>query len=205
MIEIEPLLGLRMIADGSLSLISTRLEEKTNVATVSWQTPLSQNPVLLGVSLTPSSCTSRYLAQTGEFALCIPDVSLIAEVHFCGTHHGHSYDKLRIMELQSIRARKVSPLLIKNCIGYLECVVRERQHQGDHLFYIGEVVTALVEQDLFDNGWNLEAQTLHHLGGSLYQSGGQIVDALRFTLPGQHPPTDGESLFEKPADRFTLE
>ena len=49
MIEIEPLMGLRMINDGSVSLLCTRREEKTNVATISWQTPLSQNPPMVGI------------------------------------------------------------------------------------------------------------------------------------------------------------
>jgi len=61
MIEIDPLIGMRMINDGSVSLISTRKEGRTNVSTVSWQTPLSQNPPMLGVSLTPSSLTNKYL------------------------------------------------------------------------------------------------------------------------------------------------
>jgi flavin reductase (DIM6/NTAB) family NADH-FMN oxidoreductase RutF len=198
MVEIEPLLGLRMINDGSVSLISTRLEEKTNVATLSWQMPLSQNPPLLGISLTPSSRTHHFLSQTGEFVLSIPDASLIAETHFCGTHSGDLFDKIRLMELQTVRARKVSPLLISNCLGHLECVVDHWEKVGDRIFYVARVVTALVEPEYFSGGWNDSAQTLHHLGGDYYRIGGGTLPAARFPLPVSHSPQP--NLFEEERD-----
>ncbi len=194
MIEIEPLLGLRMINDGSVSLISTRLEERTNVATLSWQMPVSQDPPLLAISLTPSSRTYHFLTQTGEFVLSIPDASLIAETHYCGTHSGLLYDKVRLMELRTLRAYRVSPLLIANCIGHLECLVRDLRKQGDHVLFIGEVLTALVEPDCFDEGWTDQAQTLHHLGGEFYRVGGGTLQASRFPLPVVQAPQP--ALFE---------
>jgi flavin reductase (DIM6/NTAB) family NADH-FMN oxidoreductase RutF len=204
MIEIKPLLGLRMINDGSVSLISTRLEEKTNVATLSWQMPLSQEPPMVGIALTPSSLSHHFLKLTGEFVLSIPDASLVAEVHYCGTHQGRDYDKIRLMELRTLRAYKVSPLLIANCLGHLECVVRDWNSLGDHIFYTAEVVAALVELDYFEDGWNESAQTLHHVGGDFYRVGGNLLQASKFPLPIQRAPQPG--LFEpEPSRRFALD
>lgn len=194
MIEIDPLIGLRMINDGSVSLISTRLEERTNVATLSWQMPLSQAPPMAGIALTPSSRTYHFLVQTGEFVLSIPDASLIAETHFCGTHSGETCDKIRLMELRTLRALRVSPLLITNCIGHLECVVRDFWKLGDHVMFAGEVITALIEPDCFDGGWTDQAQTLHHLGGDLYRVAGGTLQASKFPLPMLQAPQPG--LFE---------
>jgi len=194
MIEIEPLLGLRMINDGSVSLISTRFEGRTNVSTVSWHTPLAQDPPMVGVSLTPSSRTNRFLKETGEFVLSIPDASLIAETHYCGTHRGDLVDKVRSVELMTARSKSVIPLLITNCIGHLECAVRDRYPVGDRLFYTAEVLTALVEQDYFDKGWKENAQTLHHLGGDRYRTAGVVLEANRFPLPVQQIPR--QPLFE---------
>lgn len=201
MIEISPLLGLRMINDGSVSLISTRLEEKTNVSTVSWQMPLSQDPPMVGIALSPSSRTHKFLRETGEFVLSIPDVSLIAETHFCGTHQGALMDKVRLMELRTMRARDVIPLLITSCIGHLECIVTESRGFGDRVFYAAKVVMAQVEAEYFDKGWNDNAQTLHHLGGDLYRFGGVIASASKFPLPAQRAPMP--NLFEDTrTDRF---
>jgi flavin reductase (DIM6/NTAB) family NADH-FMN oxidoreductase RutF len=202
MIEIDPLLGLRMINDGSVSMISTRREEKTNVAVVSWQTPLSQDPPMVGISLTPSSLTHRILRETGEFVLSIPDASLVAETHFCGTNTGRGLDKVRAMELRTLRSRSVIPLLITNCLGHLECLVREHIPVGDRVFYTAEVITALVEEDYFDRGWNDQALTLHHLGGDRYRAGGMIIEARKVPLP-QQPSIPKAPLFEdKRKDRF---
>jgi flavin reductase (DIM6/NTAB) family NADH-FMN oxidoreductase RutF len=194
MIEIDPLLGLRMINDGSVSLLSTRREEKINVAAVSWQTPLSQDPPMLGISLTPSSLSNRILRETGEFVLSIPDASLVAETHFIGTHRGDQGDKVRVMELMTARAKSVIPLLVTNCIGHLECVVREMRPIGDRIFYEAEVIVAQVEQDYFEEGWADQAQTLHHLGGDRYRTGGVVVNASLLHLPLPHAPK--QPLFE---------
>jgi len=201
MIEISPLIGLRMINDGSVSLISTRREERTNVATISWQTPLSQDPPMLGIALSPSSLTHRYLRETGEFVLSIPDASLVAETHYIGTQMGRNVDKVRAMELRTIRAKSVIPLLLTNCIGHLECVVRDWSRIGDRIFHVAEVLVAQVEQDYFNNGWNDQAQTLHHLGGERYRTGGVVLEATKFPLPLPSPPAPG--LFDEPRwDKF---
>lgn len=202
MIEIPALMGLRMINDGSVSLLSTRFEEKTNVCTLSWQTPLSQDPPMVGFSLAPSSRSHDFLRQTGEFVLSIPDASLIAETHFCGTHTGKIVDKIRLMELRTMRARRVSPLLITNCIGHLEGVVRSWQPIGDRVFYTGEVLTALVEPDCFNAGWKDQAQTLHHLGGDLYRTAGGTLHAGKFPLPMSRTPQAG--LFDNPREERFL-
>lgn len=164
------------------------------MATLSWQMPVSQNPPMLAISLTPSSRTCHFLSQTGEFVLSIPDASLIAEAHFCGTHSGELYDKVRLMELRTLRALRVSPLLITNCVGHLECVVRDFMKMGDHVLYTGEVISALVESECFDTGWTDQAQTLHHLGGDLYRVGGGVLQASKFPLPMAQAPQPG--LFE---------
>lgn len=187
MIEIEPLLGLRMINDGSVSLLSTRREGKTNVSTISWQMPLSQDPPMVGISLKPSSLSHELLRESGEFVLSIPDASLVAETHYCGTHGGSSEDKIRSMQLRTMRARRVIPLLLTNCIGHLECAVRDVHKFGDCVFYAAQVVAALVEEDYFDQGWNDRAQTLHHLGGDRYKTAGGILEANKFPLPQQLP------------------
>ncbi len=187
MIEIEPLLGLRMINDGSVSLLSTRREGKTNVSTLSWQMPLSQDPPMVGMTLKPGSLSNELLRETGEFVLSIPDASLAAETHYCGTHRGDSEDKIRAMQFVTLRARKVSPLLVTNCIGHLECAVRDVSKYGDCFFYASEVLAALVEEDYFEEGWTENAQTLHHLGGDRYKTAGGILEASKLPLPKQLP------------------
>lgn len=187
MIEIDPLMGLRMINDGSVSLLSTRRESKTNVSTISWQTPLSQDPPMVGIALKPSCLSNELLRETGEFVLSIPDASLAAETHYCGTHRGDQEDKIRAMQLRTLRARKVIPLLLTNCIGHLECAVRDVRKYGDCLFYAAEVLAALVEEDYFEEGWTDRAQTLHHLGGDRYKIGGGVLHARKLPLPQQAP------------------
>ena len=105
------------------------------------------------------------------------------------------------MEFMTMRSKSVIPLLITSCIGHLECVVRESPRFGDRVFYVAEVMTALVEQDYFENGWKDQTQTLHHLGGDRYRTGGVVIEAGSLPLPS--PQTRGQPLFgDTTGERF---
>jgi flavin reductase (DIM6/NTAB) family NADH-FMN oxidoreductase RutF len=65
-------------------------------------------------------------------------------------------------------AEKVEAPLIEECIGHLECRVWQVADAGDHTLFMGSVLTAWVEEALFDERWKIEedvVEGLHHLGG----------------------------------------
>ena len=55
-----------------------------------------------------------------------------------------------------IPARKVSPPLIKECFGHLECEVVNNVKCGDHTLFVGEVVSTPTDRKVLVGG-NLDA------------------------------------------------
>ena len=73
--------------------------------------------------------------------------------------------------------RLIKTPLISECIGNLECCVRDIKEVGDHKFFVGEIIYAQAEKELFDQTWNVDKKELiYHLGGNFFTSSGKMIE-----------------------------
>jgi flavin reductase (DIM6/NTAB) family NADH-FMN oxidoreductase RutF len=64
-------------------------------------------------------------------------------------------------------ARKVKPPIIKECVAHLECRLHSQFTTGDHTIFVGEIVEAYVDKEVFTDKYDLEkARMIFHLGGN---------------------------------------
>ena len=187
MLELSPQKYTELLYSQPVLLLSSRVGLKANVMPVCWYVPLSSMPALIGVSLTPSSYTCHLVQESGEFVLGVPDETMLKEIHFCGVHCGMDVDKIRHLKLVTHRARDVSAFLISDCLGQIECRVRQVQSTGDRKFFISEVMTVTVQPFAWNNGWTDEIRLVHYLGGLDYRIGNEVV-RVEGVHPGYVPP-----------------
>lgn len=207
MITIEPQIANRLINSGPVMILSSRLDTRVNLMAVCWVTWLSSQPPLLGVTLTPSTFTSKILRRSGDFVLNIPDAEMIPLVHQVGTTSGHHVDKMRVFDVATHWGNTVKALSLSYAIGVLECEVVKYEAIGDRAFIVAEVLYAGVDEEVWDGRWTEEANLVHYLGGDKYLTGGRIVipkvqtdyQSLReMELKRQK---EAQSLFEQPGGR----
>jgi len=167
----------RLINSGALILVSSSYKDKNNIITLAWNSPLSHSPAILGISIAKTHLSSELIKQSREFAVNIPNLDLLDKIVFCGTHHGHDIDKFKEAKLTTEKAnRLVSTPLIKECIGHLECLLRDAKEVGDHILFIGEVVFASAEDELFNDIWIPDkVKLVYHLGGANFTSSGDLI------------------------------
>lgn len=161
----------RLINHGSVILVTSYFEGKSNIITLAWQMPVSHRPMLVAISIATTHYSHDMIKNSNEFVINVPNVDLLPQVHYCGTISGREVDKFEQSGLTPLPARKVKPPLISECIGHIECKVQSVSLTGDHSLFIGKVLAASVEAELFDGCWKPDepkAKTLHHLGGNLY-------------------------------------
>lgn len=182
MIALSLLRFTEILAGHPVLLLSSRSGLRMNVMPVTWYVPLSSSPPLLGVSLTPSSYTHYLVRETGEFVLGVPDETMLKEIHFCGVHSGRSVDKIRYLNLMTSRAQEVSALLLSDCIGHLECRVRQILPTGDRRLLVSELVSLRVQPFAWEEGWTNHVRLVHYLGNLDYRIGDEVV-----TVDGVHP------------------
>lgn len=121
---------------------------RANIITLGMYMPISFDPPLLAIGVSPKRYSHALIEETGEFVVNVPGRDLVEAAVFCGSVSGRVVDKFKEAGLTAIPASKVKPPLIAECIAHFECRVRDRFEAGDHSIFIGEVVSVSVNEDV---------------------------------------------------------
>ena len=163
--EVSLDLAIRLMHPRPTVLVSCSFAGKSNIITLAWSTPLSNNPPLVGISVGLERYSHDLIAKSGEFVVNIPTIDLIKQAMFCGLHSGRDVDKFKEANLTPVPSLKVNAPSILECIAHLECKVVQSVRTGDHTLFVGEVVAARVNQGLFKRTFDpTKVQIIMHLG-----------------------------------------
>jgi len=176
----------RLLAGGPVVLVTVTAGELVEVTTVAWTAPLSLNPLLVGVGVFPYHFAHDLIDDAEEFVINVVPEDILKQARYCGSVSGREVDKLKQTGLTPATAQEVRAPLLEECIGHLECGLVDRHKFGDHTLFVGQVLAASAESDLFDVAWKVTERELRpavHLGKNYY-----TVWEERF-----EPPPESES------------
>jgi len=162
----------RLVNHGPVVLVTSQVKgSRPNIIAVAWITPLCLNPPRVGISISENHYSHKLILEGGEFVVNVPSAAMASKVLLCGKISGKEADKFKKAHLTPLASKAVSPPLILECIGHLECRLENHIKVGDHTFFIGRIVNAWAEGDLFVDTWMVEksgGEGLHHLGGDAF-------------------------------------
>lgn len=161
----------RLLAGGPVVLLTLTSGELVEVTTVPWVVPLSTDPPQVGVIVYPRHFVHDLIDEEEEFALNIICLDILKQARYCGQVSGREVDKFQQTGLTPAEAREIKAPLIEECVGHLECGLVDRRTQGDHTLFVGQVLAASAEDELFDVAWKVaerERRPVFHLGKSFY-------------------------------------
>jgi flavin reductase (DIM6/NTAB) family NADH-FMN oxidoreductase RutF len=151
---------------------------KPNIITLGWTMPTSRDPPLVAISVGTRRYSHDLIEGSKEFVINVPPEELVEKAHFCGTRSGRMVDKFAGAGLMSLSSKRVKPPRIKECVAHLECKLVQKLRTGDHTIFVGEVVAASADEEVFDGkkGFiNLKTfKPLLHLGGCFYLVAGKM-------------------------------
>lgn len=117
----------------SLVLISTIDEKgKTNLATVSWWTFLSNRPPIIGFSLSKKGYSGQLINITKKVIVSIPSIELIEVVEKCGKCSGREVDKINEFNIE-VTGDDIKYPIHSKLVFF--CSLLDVVDAGDHLFY----------------------------------------------------------------------
>ena len=125
---------------------------KANIITIAWAMPASINPPLAVVSIAPKRYSHSLIEETGEFVINIPTMDILKETLFCGQVSGKTCDKFKETGLTASPAKIVKPPIINECVAHLECKLHDKFTAGDHTLFVGEILEAYVNKEVFADG-----------------------------------------------------
>ena len=141
--------------------------EKPNIIAIAWIMPVSRNPPLLALSVSPKRYSHKLIVEGGEFVVNIPTYELRDQVLFCGRRSGRSLDKFEKTGLTMEPSKNVKVPRIRECVAFLECKLEMVISAGDHDIFVGRVVHTCVKKGIMrESGvYDLKAaRSLLHLG-----------------------------------------
>jgi len=189
----------RLLGGGPVALVTTSWHGKSNVMPAAFLTPLSFDPPLVGVAISPTRHSYDMIRYSEQFALNIPGRLLLHHVQYLGSTSGADVDKLELTKLPTFKAARVEAPLIEGCVAYIECGVEDALRTGDHVLFVGKVLAASAEAEAFDGTWLLEdddAKPLHYLGVNRYALLGEKMEA-RIPKPQETAAKSPQEAFDE--------
>jgi flavin reductase (DIM6/NTAB) family NADH-FMN oxidoreductase RutF len=174
-----------LLNHGPTVLVSSAHGERRNVMAAAWSMPLDFSPPKVAVVIDKATLTRELVEASGEFVLNVPSRKIAALTLAVGSESGRGIDKiLKVMRsgihsdgAGTAAAGVVKAPLIEDCLAWLECrVIPEPHIQKAYDLFLGEVVAAWADPEVFSNGrWHFpdaERRSIHYLaGGSFFATG----------------------------------
>lgn len=131
---------------------------KVNVFTVAWAGTICTKPPMISISIRPERLSYKYIKETGEFVVNLPNVSLTKALDFCGVKSGRDIDKIKACNLNLKNSSKIDVPYIENCPVNLECKVKNIIHLGSHDIFLSDVLSVNVDEHLIDKNGKIHLE-----------------------------------------------
>lgn len=123
-------------------ILTTCHKNEINGMIISWVSPISYEPPLIMVAVHPNRHSHHLVEQSGCFALNIISQNQPALLEcFKKPVPGDKFNSI-----QWDKGTTGCPIL-KDCVAYVECTVKESLKPGNHTLFLGEVKDAQVFSD----------------------------------------------------------
>ncbi|MGR2661531.1 MULTISPECIES: flavin reductase family protein [Chromobacterium] len=171
----------RLLNHGPTVLVSCAAGERSNVMAAAWAMPLDFDPPKVAVVIDKATYSRELIEASGEFVLNVPCRAQAAEVLRAGGADGRRVDKFAHSGLSRLPSLRVGAPRVDGCIAYLECrVISEPENQSRYDLFIGEVVAAEADAEVFADGhWRFDddaKRSLHYIAGGAFFATGEAFE-----------------------------
>ncbi len=158
-----------LLEPGPVVMVTTAMERKSNIMTMSWHTMMEFEPPLVGCVVSNRNYSFEILKSTKECVINIPTLELAEKTVACGNTSGRRVDKFEAFGLTPEPASIVSAPLIAECYANLECRVMDARLVARYNFFILEVLKAWTDPSIKD------PRTIHHRGRGVFFVAGETI------------------------------
>lgn len=128
-------------------LLTCRAQDKDNIMTLDWHTPLSFEPMMYAVSIAKVRFSLELVKKSKVFVINFMPREFEKEILFCGRYSGRNLDKFKETGLEKEEAETIHCPRVKQGLGYLECKVVKEIEAGDHILFVAEVTKAEMKKE----------------------------------------------------------
>jgi flavin reductase (DIM6/NTAB) family NADH-FMN oxidoreductase RutF len=159
----------QFIEPGPVTMLTTSINGKPNVMTMSWTMDVDFTPLIACV-VSNGDYSFDAMMKTKECVLAIPTVDIIDKVIDIGNCSGEDTDKFKTFGLTPLPAEKVKAPLIAECLANIECRVIDTSMADKYNIFILEGVKAWIDDE------RKEKRTFHANGNGTFVVDGKTMD-----------------------------
>lgn len=119
-----------------------------NIMPAAWHTPISAQPPLYGVLISPKRYTFELLQQENCFTANFLEHKQTAIVAKTGSTSGKEIDKLKKFNIKFTPAEKVNGPILQDSYAAYECEKYAVEEYGDHFLFIGKIVLIHYKEEI---------------------------------------------------------
>jgi len=120
---------------------------KANPVTLGWTMFASGSPLMMAIAVAAGHYTVKAIEHSKCFTIAYPSAEMAEAALFFGSHSGRDTDKFAACDCRTEPARQIDSVLLSDAVANFECVEESRLAAGDHIIYLGRVVTAHVNTE----------------------------------------------------------
>ena len=120
---------------------------RVNPISIGWTMLTSHTPPMMAISVGCGRYSLDVIRAAGEFVIAFPSERQADEVLLFGTKSGRDMNKLDLSGTATVPATQVDCLLLDDAVANFECRLVGEYETGDHVIFVGEVLTAHVNPD----------------------------------------------------------
>lgn len=153
------------------AVVTAQSGTRRNAMACAWHSPLSFQPPLYGVLLTPKRFSYALIVETGVFGvnfLPFEKADIIAGV---GRNSGRDLDKFSAFSIAVAAFPDSRVPVLQDSYAAYECRLVEHRPYGDHELFVGEIVAIYQASQAFDEKGVLQVNRVRpalYLGDDLY-------------------------------------
>ena len=128
----------------TVGLITSNGPHGNDIMAAEWTHQISYNPPLIAIHVNTKHATYDNINFSNEFGvnLCSENQNILSNVS--GGSSGKNVNKIKVLEeldFNFYKADKINVLMVKGCAMNAECRLINKIVLGDHVMFIGEVVS----------------------------------------------------------------
>ncbi len=153
------------------TIVTARAKGKNNAMAVAWHAPISFNPPLYGVSISPKRFTYQLIADSKEFAVNFLPFEKAELVISVGSTSGQDIDKFQRFNIGTDKSQKTAVPILNAAYAAYECQLIDDREYGDHRWLVGEIVAVHLLREAFTPEETLDLEKVSpilYLGHELY-------------------------------------
>lgn len=120
---------------------------KFNPMPLGWFMIASREPPLLAFAVGHTRYTLGQIRGAKEFVIAFPASTMGMEILYYGTNSGRDVDKFKETPVRTQPAAEIDCVLVAEAVANFECRLVSELTTGDHVIFVGEVLTSYVNED----------------------------------------------------------